>query len=108
MPFEIIPAPSFLKELKAIAKKYPSIKDDVNQLSQKLKKDPQTGTPIGKDCYKIRLAITSKGKGKSGSARVITCVKIIRRTVYLLGIYDKADIENISDAELRNRINEIS
>ncbi|CAN5873801.1 hypothetical protein BH11BAC7_BH11BAC7_16560 [soil metagenome] len=29
---------------------------------------PQVGTSIGNNCYKIRLAISSKGKGKSGDA----------------------------------------
>ena len=45
------------------------------------------------------MAIGSKGKGKSGGARVITCVKIVGQTVFLLTIYDKADQETISDAE---------
>jgi hypothetical protein len=46
------------------------------------------------------MAITSKGKGKSGGSRVITCVKIVDLDVYLLSIYDKSDKENISDNEL--------
>ncbi len=64
-------------------------------------KDPVIGTHLGKDFYKIRLAITSKGKGKSGGARVITCVKIIAETVYLASIFDKSEKENISDKELK-------
>ena len=46
------------------------------------------------------MAITSKGKGKSGGSRVITCVKVVDQDVYLLTIYDKSDKENISDKEL--------
>jgi len=46
------------------------------------------------------MAITSKGKGKSGGSRVITCVKVVDQDVYLLTIYDKSDNENISDKEL--------
>jgi hypothetical protein len=46
------------------------------------------------------MAISSKGKGKSGGSRVITCVKIINQTAYLLTIYDKSDKENIPDKEL--------
>ena len=65
------------------------------------------GTPIGKDCFKIRLAIKSKSKGKSGGARVITCVKIIAKTVYLIAIYDKSDFENMNDSDLKNRLKEI-
>jgi hypothetical protein len=51
-------------------------------------------------CYKIRLAIKSKGKGKSGGARVITYYYIVKNTVYLLAIYDKSNQTNISDKEL--------
>jgi hypothetical protein len=66
--------------------------------------NPATGTPLGKDAYKVRLAITSKGKGKSGGARVITCVKIVAETVYLVSIYDKSVQSDISDKELKERI----
>ncbi len=62
------------------------------------------GTPLGNDCYKIRMTISSKGKGKSGGARVITYVKIIETSIFLLSIYDKADAANISDKELKERL----
>ena len=60
---------------------------------------------MGKDCFKVRLAISAKGKGKSGGARVITYVKIIKSMVYLLAIYDKSEKETISDSELKQLIN---
>ena len=63
--------------------------------------DPKIGKPIGNNCYKIRLAIKSKGKGKSGGARIITYVYVSETIVYLLTIYDKSDQENISDNELK-------
>ena len=55
---------------------------------------------LGHGCYKIRLKIASKGGGKSGGARVITCLVAVRETVYLLSIYDKAEQETISDKRL--------
>lgn len=58
------------------------------------------GTALGRNCYKIRLKIASKGKGSSGGARVITCVVAVAETVYLLSIYDKSEQENISDKRL--------
>ncbi len=61
---------------------------------------PAAGTPLGRDCYKIRLAITSKNRGKSGGARVITCVKVVGETVYLLTVFDKADRANLAEGEL--------
>lgn len=69
--------------------------DVVDELAE----NPQMGTPIGKDCYKIRVAVTSKGKGKSSGARLITYVRIIQKRVFLLDIYDKSDQINITDKE---------
>ena len=62
------------------------------------------GEPLGKDCYKIWLSIASKGKGKSGGARVITCVKIIDERIFLMAIYDKSKMENIDDLILKERL----
>lgn len=104
MNFNIIPTPPFEKELKQLAKKYPSIKKDMTALVDRLLEDPKTGTPLGNNCYKIRMAITSKGKGKSGGARIITFVQIIETTIFLLFIYDKAETGNISDKELKERL----
>lgn len=70
-------------------------------LVEALRKASATGQPLGRDCYKIRLAIGSKGKGKSGGARVITCVKIIDGIVYLLTIFDKSDQDTVSDKQLK-------
>jgi hypothetical protein len=46
------------------------------------------------------LASSSKQKGKSGGARIITCVKVIQEAVILLPIYDKSERENSTDKEL--------
>ena len=104
MNFSIIPTPPFEKDLKQLTKKYPSLKKDIAILATRLLEEPKMGTALGNDCYKIRLAISSKGKGKSGGARVITYVKIIETTIFLLSIYDKADAANISDKELKERL----
>ncbi|MGF7080636.1 type II toxin-antitoxin system RelE/ParE family toxin [Mucilaginibacter sp. UYCu711] len=102
MSFRILPLKPFLKELKHLSKKYPSIKDDLRKLGEDLALNPRSGVAIGKNCYKIRLQITSKGKGKSGGARIIThfLVAFENETLFLLKIYDKGDQENISDTEL--------
>ena len=95
MSFNIIATPKFKRELKRLVKKYPSLKSEFKKLIESLEENPEQGTPIGKNCYKIRLSITSKGKGKSGGARVITHVYVVRQIVYLLSIYDKSEQENI-------------
>ncbi|MBK6539765.1 MAG: type II toxin-antitoxin system RelE/ParE family toxin [Flavobacteriales bacterium] len=61
--------------------------------------DPMAGTYIGRGCYKVRMSIGSKGKGKSGGARVITYVRVINKVVVLLTMYDKSEKENITEKE---------
>jgi hypothetical protein len=100
MSFKIYTTDFFDKELKRLAKKYPSVKNDYKTLIDSLKEEPKQGQALGKDCYKIRMAISSKGKGKSGGSRVISCVKIVAESVFLLSIFDKGDKESISDKEL--------
>jgi mRNA-degrading endonuclease RelE of RelBE toxin-antitoxin system len=102
MSFNIYTTDFFDKELKKLSKKYPSIKQDYKDLVDSLKEEPKQGEPLGRDCYKIRMAISSKSKGKSGGSRVISCVKIVAGSVFLLSIYDKGDKESISDKELDN------
>ena len=92
--------PNFKKEARRLMKKYNSLAGELRELEDELCQNPAMGTPIGHSCYKIRLAIKSKGKGKSGGARVITYYYIHGSTVYLLPIYDKAEQENISEAKI--------
>ena len=109
MSFSIIPTEGFGRELKRLSKKYLSLKKEYAELLGSLEKNPRMGTSIGKNCYKIRLSIQSKGKGKSGGARVIThlIVKMEIETLYLLKIYDKSEQENISISELNGLLTEI-
>jgi mRNA-degrading endonuclease RelE of RelBE toxin-antitoxin system len=100
MNFNVIVTSSFKKQAKRIGKKHHSLKADIVTLIDSLEQDPLQGEPLGKDCYKVRMAISNKGKGKSGGARIITCVKVVDQNVYLLSIYDKSDKETISDKEL--------
>lgn len=102
MNFNVVVTDVFKKHVKSIAKKHTSLKSDLEKLIVSLEENPVQGEPLGKDCYKIRMAITSKAKGKSGGSRVITCIKIIDKNAYLLAIYDKSSKENISDKELNN------
>lgn len=104
MSYSIIPTHRFEKELKRLAKKYPSLKNEFAQLIQDILENPETGTFIGNNCYKVRLAIGSKGKGKSGGARVITYLYIETETVYLLTIYDKSEKADLKPSELADMI----
>lgn len=63
-------------------KKYPSLKNELAELGRQLADAPTIGTALGNNCYKIRLGIAYKGKGKSGGARVITHFYVDDHTVF--------------------------
>ncbi len=100
MSFDVIATEPFEKKLKRLAKKYKTLVSDLAPVIDELSENPTLGTPIGKDCYKLRIAIASKNKGKSGGARMITYVRIVKQTVFLIDIYDKSEQANITDKEL--------
>jgi mRNA-degrading endonuclease RelE of RelBE toxin-antitoxin system len=101
MSYNVKTLPKFEKSLKKLTKKYSSLKVEYINLIQSLKENPEQGKSLGKSCYKIRIAIKSKGKGKSGGARVITNYVVADDTVFLLSIYDKTDKDNLTDKELK-------
>lgn len=91
-----------------MAKKYPSLKKEYPDLIRSLSENPTKGIDLGQGCFKIRLAIKSKGKGKSGGARVINYIAFIQETVYLLSIYDKSETQAIDDKYLSQLLQQIS
>lgn len=110
MNFDIIPTPDFAKALKVLAKRHRSLKDDIRKFSQSLKENPFQGDELSPGIRKIRLAITSKGRGKSGGARVITYTVLIAEnegSVYLIDIYDKADFSTVDVSVIQALIAEL-
>jgi mRNA-degrading endonuclease RelE of RelBE toxin-antitoxin system len=108
MSFSVIPSDKFKKEARRLSKKYPSLKEELIELNNTLASKPETGTALGNDSYKIRLAIKSKGKGKSGGGRVVTYVVKDNKEVYLLTLYDKSEFENVDDKTLKNIIQSLN
>ena len=92
----------FRAAYKRLKKRHKSLEQDFEQLLASLLQNPMQGVELDGGARKVRLAITSKGRGKSGGARVIIRVRIVRDELQLLYIYDKSDFENISDAYLRD------
>ena len=105
--FRIELSDKFERQAKKLLKKYPSLKEEFVELRNSLAQNPKQGVHIGLNCYKIRIAIASKGKGKSGGARVITHVYVEGTTVYLLTIFDKSEQETLSKQELKELLKEI-
>ena len=103
MNYSIVTYPQFDKELKRLAKKYKSLKNDFATFLQELRENPNEGSQLGHGLRKVRMSIAAKGKGKSGGARVITLTAIVdveNTEIGLLYVYDKSERESISDKEL--------
>lgn len=107
MSYKVKTIPYFDRQAKRLSRKFQSFKTELSELIDSLEKNPAQGVSLGNDCYKIRVAIKSKGKGKSGGVRVITHVIVIREQVYLLTVFDKSEKENISDEELQEFLNRL-
>jgi mRNA-degrading endonuclease RelE of RelBE toxin-antitoxin system len=101
MSYKIILTPNFQREFKKLNKKYPSLKDDLIELSDSLLKKPIQGDVVFKNCYKVRFAIKSKSKGKSGGARLINYVRIENEKIYFLSVYDKSERDTVSDEYIK-------
>jgi mRNA-degrading endonuclease RelE of RelBE toxin-antitoxin system len=108
MSYEVLSIPPFDKQLKRLVKKYPSLKKEFEAFIQSLATSPEQGVGLGYNCYKIRLAIASKGKGKSGGARVITHILVEASSVFLLAIYDKSEKDNLNVKELEELLKHLS
>lgn len=100
MNYRIYPTPEFKRLFKKLLKKHPSLKSDFQLLIAKLSENPQIGISLGYGIYKIRFAISSKDKGKSSGARLITFIVHKEKEVYLVYIYDKNQLENITKQQV--------
>ena len=104
MSYKIIILPKSEREIKRLSKKYRSFKADLAELILLLQEQPQQGEPLGKDYFKIRLTISAKNKGKSGGARVVTHLKVLKETVIILSVYNKSEPDSISEDEIGDRL----
>ena len=110
MNITVVPGRTFTRRAKQLMKKYHSLISDLKKLEEELKANPDAGSDLGNGLRKVRMSITSKGKGKSGGARVITYTTIVsveEGRITLLTIYDKSEQTTISDQELKQLIAEL-
>lgn len=101
MKHKVLVEKSFEKPARRLARKYPSFTRDLLNLIDELECDPLLGVSLGGSLRKVRLAIKSKGRGKSGGARVISFVYLAGKRVHLLTVYDKAAFETLADQDLK-------
>ena len=106
---EIIATLPFLKSAKSLAKKYKSFNEDYKELIKELIANPKMGIDLGEGYRKVRMSISSKGKGKSGGSRVITLDMVERNgNLYLLYIYDKSETDNIVLSVIKSLVSEMN
>lgn len=101
MKIEILYSDRFKKDIKRLFKKNRKIRADIDTLINTLKSNPNSGTPLGNECYKIRLKDSSTTRRKSGGYRVITYFIEENFKIILLTIYSKSNKSNISDNEIK-------
>ena len=109
MNYSITTSSYFDVEAKKLAKKYPSFKEDLVNFGKSLLENPKQGAELAPGIRKIRMAIKSKSKGKSGGARVITynfITKEMDGNIVLLLIYDKEDTSTAKVNVLKEIIKE--
>ena len=109
MNYRITTSSYFDVTAKKLAKKYPSFKEDLVSFSKSLLENPKQGAELAPGIRKIRMAIKSKSKGKSGGARIITynfITKEMDGNIVLLLIYDKEDTSTAKVNVLKEIIKE--
>lgn len=110
MNFEIKATPQFKRSLKALAKRHRSMKSDFETFVKSLKENPLQGDELSPGIRKIRMSISSKGRGKSGGARIITYTILATEEagkVYLIDIYDKSDYSTVDVAIIRKLVSDL-
>ena len=109
MSFNVQATEDFRKAFKKLAKRYKSFASDFKDFAKSLEENPYQGDELTPGVRKIRMAIASKGKGKSGGARVITYTMTISESsgeVYLIDLYDKSDYSSVDVSVIKGKIDD--
>lgn len=107
MSFKIEATEDFRKAFKKLAKRYKSFASDFKEFTKSLEENPYQGDELTPGVRKIRMSITSKGKGKAGGARVITYTVAVSQEsgdVYLIDLYDKSDYSTVIVSVIKDKI----
>jgi len=96
---KILFSDNFLKEAKALSKKYKLLKSDLQQAIYEIEASKDLGVSLGLNLFKKRVKNSSIPTGKSGGFRVIIFAQI-KNKIILISIFSKTEKESLSDAEL--------
>lgn len=110
MNFEVSTTPEFEAQAKKLSKRHRSFKDDIRNFVLSLKENPFQGVELSPGIRKIRMSITSKGRGKSGGARIITYTVLVTEEnghVYLMNVFDKSDFSTVELSIIQSMVTEL-
>lgn len=99
VPIQIALTPRFQKDLRELAKRYRSIRTDLQPLIEQLQAGEIPGDRIAGikyQIFKVRLKNSNIQKGKSGGYRVIYYLKTTEGII-LATIYSKSDLSDVSN-----------
>ncbi len=102
--FSVFESSAYQHSKKQLKKRFRLIDSDVNKFLHSLESVDDLGISLGDGIYKARIANSDKNKGKSAGYRLITLLQVIESNIYLIYIYDKSDLENITEKELDEMI----
>lgn len=100
----------FSRGAKILKKRYKSFMNDLEKFMDSIMKNPFQGAELVSGIRKIRMTIESKGKGKSGGARVITLTYYVSEAegkVHFLIIYDKSDTDTVDAKVVQKYVTEL-
>jgi mRNA-degrading endonuclease RelE of RelBE toxin-antitoxin system len=98
-PIQILLTPRFKKDLSQLAKRYRSIRKDLESLISQLQAGEIIGDRIAGlnyQVFKVRLKNSDIQKGKSAGYRVLYYLKT-NTTIILVTIYSKSDLSDIQN-----------
>lgn len=105
---QIEASPTFNRNLRNLAKKYRSIRKDIQPIIEQLEQGEVLGDQIpniGYSVFKLRIRNSDTQKGKSGGYRLIYYVKT-SDGIILLTIYAKSEQVDIAPNDIQSIITE--
>ncbi len=109
LPFiQVEASQTFSRNLRTLAKKYRSIRNDIQPVIEQLEQGEFPGDQIpgvGYAVFKMRVRNSDTQKGKSGGYRLIYYVKTAMGII-LLTIYAKSEQVDVAAEDIRNIITE--
>ncbi len=111
MTYNVRLTASFKRSVKKLKRRYPHIKDDVQEGVELLLQTPQLGVvvPGSGGIRKIRLPNRDAKRGKSGGYRLLYYLEDTEsQALYLLFVYSKSDRADVTRRELKQLLDEMS